>query len=128
MNEVRDTAGRFRAGTTGNPRGRPRKARGVDASIMKAVNEAVMVTEGGRRKRRAKLDITATQIANKGAAGDLPAAKLTMELVRKAEANAEAAAARSPAMTRNDHEIAASIIARLRLLIFEGGCDDQPDA
>ena len=66
MSEVRDTAGRFRAGTTGNPRGRPRKARGVDASIMRAVNEAVMVTEGGRRRRRAKLDIAATQIANKG--------------------------------------------------------------
>lgn len=127
MSDGRDTAGRFRAGTTGNPRGRPRKARGVDASIMKAVNEAVMVTEGGRRRRRAKLDIAATQIANKGAAGDLPAAKLTMELVRKAEANAEAEAARSPVMTRNDHEIAARVIERLRLLIFEGGCDAQAD-
>lgn len=127
MTEVRDTAGRFRAGTTGNPRGRPRKARGVDASIMKAVNEKVMVTEGGRRTRRAKLDITAAQIANKGAAGDLPAAKMTMDMVRKAEANAEAQAARAPAMTRNDHVIAARVIERLRLLIAEGVCDAQPD-
>lgn len=127
MSEVRDTAGRFRAGTTGNPRGRPRKARGVDASIMRAVNEAVMVTEGGRRRRRAKLDIAATQIANKGAAGELPAAKLAFDLVRKAEANAEAEAARAPVMTRNDHEIVARVIERLRLLILEGGCDAQAD-
>ena len=94
---------------------------------MKAVNEAVMVTEGGRRRRRAKLDIAAAQIANKSAAGDLPAAKLTFDMVRKAEVNAEAAAARAPVMTRNDHEIAARVIERLRLLILEGGCDAQAD-
>ena len=96
--------------------------------MMRAVNEAVTVTEGGRRRRRAKLDITATQIANKGAAGDLRAAKMTMDLVRKAEANAEAEAARAPVMTRNDHEIVARVIERLRQLIAEGGCDAQPDA
>ena len=127
MSGPRDTAGRFRAGQTGNPHGRPKKSRGVDASVMRAVHESVTVTEQGKRKRRAKLDITATQIANKGAAGDLRAAKLTMDLARKAEERAEADTARAPVMTQSDHEIAARVIARLTMFITEGGNCNDPE-
>lgn len=124
MNGERDQAGRFRPGQSGNARGRPKLRHGVDAAVTKALQEKVTVNEQGRRKRRAKLDVTAIQIANKGAGGDLKAAKLALDLARKAEERAEAEASRSPVMTRSDHEIAARVIDRLTRIIREEKNDD----
>ena len=45
----------------------------------------IKVVEQGRRTRKSKLDITAAQLANKGADGDMRATKLALEQVRKAE-------------------------------------------
>lgn len=125
----RDRAGRFRPGAPSpNPRGRPRKARGVDAAVLGALSEKVPVTEQGQRKRKSKLDITAAQLANKGAGGDLRAAKLVLDQARKAEERAEAATVRAPVMTEADHEIAARVIARLTQIIREGDGHDTPEA
>lgn len=125
----RDNAGRFRPGTPSpNPKGRPRKSRGVDAAMLGALSEKVTVTEQGRRRRRSKLDITAAQIANKGAGGDLRAAKMAFDQARKAEERAEAETVRSPIMTEADHEIAARVIARLKQFIATGDSHDAPEA
>ena len=120
MSSKRDNAGLFRTGQSGNPAGRPRKNRSVDAAVTKALREKVAVTENGKRTRRPKLDITATQLANKSAGGDLRATKLALDLARKAEERAEVQAARAPAMTQSDHDIAARVIARLTQIIEEG--------
>lgn len=122
MTATRDSAGRFRPGTTSpNPAGRPRKAAGVDAAITRALSEKVTVVEQGRRTRKSKLDITAAQLANKGAGGDLRATKLALEQVRKAEERAQAQATHEPVMTETDQDIAARVIARLKQIITEGG-------
>jgi hypothetical protein len=124
----RDVAGRFRPGSTGNPNGRPKAPRGVDAAFAKALAEKIAVTEQGKRKRKSRLDVTATQVANKGASGDLRAAKLALDQARKAEERAEAEASRAPAMTETDREIAARIIARLKQMIQAGVIDDQTES
>lgn len=117
MSAGRDNAGRFRPGQTGNPMGRPKARRGVDAAITKALSEKVAVTERGRRQRKSKLDVAAAQIANKSAGGDLRAAKMAFDHARKAEERAEAEAIQIPVMTQTDLEIAARVIARLRQII-----------
>ena len=124
----RDRAGRFRSGMPSpNPKGRPRKSRGVDGAMLGALSEKVTVTEQGKRRRKSKLDITATQIANKGAGGDLRAAKMAFDQARKAEERAEADEVRAPVMTQADHEIAARVIARLTMFITEGGNCNDPE-
>lgn len=128
MNGERDNGGRFRSGLSGNPNGRPKRKHGVDAAVTRAVQEPVTITEHGRRRRRSKLDIAATQLANKGASGDQRAIKLTFDLARKAEERAEADIIRRPAMTQSDHEIAARVIARLTLIIRAGGGNDDTGA
>lgn len=128
MKSDRDNAGRFRPGQTGNPKGRPKARRGVDAAITKALSEKVDVTEQGRRKRKTKLDISATQLANQSAKGILGATKLALDQARKAEERAEADAVRAPIMAQADHEIAARVIARLTQIISKGGLDDEPEA
>lgn len=125
MIDERDNGGRFRSGLSGNPQGRPRKSRGVDAAVTRAVQEPVTVTEHGQRKRKTKLEIAATQLANKGASGDPRAIKLTFDLARKAEESAAADIIRSPIMTQSDHAIATRVIARLKLIIQTGGEDEQ---
>jgi hypothetical protein len=129
MNTDRDNGGRFRPGAASpNPKGRPRKLRGVDAAMLGALSEKVTVTEQGRRKRKSKLDITAAQIANKGAGGDLRAAKMAIDQARKAEERAESESVRAPIMTQADHEIAARVIARLEQIIAARGVHDTSEA
>jgi hypothetical protein len=126
MTESRHNSGRFRPGQTGNPNGRPRKQHGVDAAVTRALQEKITVTEQGRRKRKSKLEVTAAQIANKGAGGDLRAAKMAFDLAAKAECSQTGAPAVLP-LTQNDRAIAERFIARLGLTSFQEKTDD-PDA
>ena len=128
MSGERDNGGRFRSGLSGNPKGRPRKTHGVDAAVTQAVQERIMVTEHGRRRRKTKLEVAAAQLANKGASGDANSIKLAFALVQKAEDRGRADASRKPAMTQSDNEIADRVIARLKLIIRAGESDDVTDA
>ena len=124
--DPRDKSGRFRPGQTGNPNGRPKKAHGVDAAVTRALREKIIVTEQGRRKRKSKLEVTAAQIANKGAGGDLRAAKMALDLHAKAEGNQSAGPVVMP-LTENDRAIAERFIARLgftQIQIQENSNDD----
>ena len=85
--------------------------------MLTALTAKVTVTENGRRTRKSKLDITAAQIANKGAGGDMRAAKMAIDQARKSEQNAQDAAGRAPVMTQSDNEIVARVIARLASII-----------
>ena len=122
MSEPRDRTGRFRPGQTGNPHGRPRKQASVDAAVTRALQEKVTVTEQGRRKRKSKLEVTAAQIANKGAGGDLRAAKMVIDLATKAEGNHGAVAVLP--LTANDRAIAERFIARLNLTQMRESSND----
>lgn len=129
MPNDRDNGGRFRpGGPSPNPKGRPRSARSVDAAVVGALSEKVTVTEQGRRKRKSKLDITATQMANMGAGGNLRAAKMAFDQARKAEERAEAETIRTPIMTEADHEIAGRVISRLKQILLEGIPRELPES
>lgn len=126
MTDDRDGSGRFRPGQTGNPNGRPRKLATVDAAVTRALQEKVTVTEQGRRRRKSKLEVTAAQIANKGAGGDLRAAKMALDLATKAEGNQHGVPAVLP-LTENDRAIAERFIARLGLTQIQNQIQEKPD-
>lgn len=125
MSTDRDNSGRFLPGQTGNAKGRPKGHRSVNAAIDKALQEKVTVTEQGRRRRKSKLDITATQIANQGASGDLRAARMVLEQARKAEEEAAEAkrmtASSEVPLTPCDQEIVERFLADYRRHIEETG-------
>lgn len=122
--DSRDKSGRFRPGQTGNPHGRPKKQTGVDAAVTRALREKIIVTEQGRRKRKSKLEVTAAQIANKGAGGDLRAAKMALDLHAKAEGNQSGQPTIMP-LTENDRAIAERFIARLGLTQLKETTNDD---
>ena len=117
---VRDPrTGRFRPNKSGNPRGRPRKARSADEAILRAVHQPVVVTEGGRRRRRTKLEVAAAQIVNQGASGNLSAGKTTFDLVRRAEERQSQALTAGGDLPPSDQEIADQFVAKIRRMIEE---------
>jgi Family of unknown function (DUF5681) len=125
---VRDPAtGRFLPTKSGNPRGRPRKPRTADDAILSAVRQPIVITENGRRRRRTKLEVTAAQIANQGASGNLSAGKTTFDLVKRAEERQMQASAATEELSLSDREIAERFVARLRHII-EMERDHDPTA
>lgn len=69
---------RFKAGESGNPKGRPRGARNRTTILNKTLNERVVVTDNGRRKNITKQEAIFKQLVNKAASGDHRAAQLVL--------------------------------------------------
>lgn len=82
------------------------------------MNKTVTANEQGRKRKVRKLDATATQIANKGASGDLRAGKMLLDMAAKAEA-LEAAKAVPETLTITDQEILDCFLADYRRHIEE---------
>jgi replication-associated recombination protein RarA len=122
---TRDTRGRFPPGQSGNRNGRPRKPKTVSEAIITAMNKTVAANENGRKRRIRKLDATATQIANKGASGDLRAGKMLLDMAAQAEAR-DAAQAAPETLTMSDQEILDDFLAQYRKHL-EGGNDEACD-
>lgn len=122
---TRDTRGRFPPGQSGNRNGRPRKPKTVSEAIITAMNKTVAANVNGRKRRIRKLDATATQIANKGASGDLRAGKMLLDMAAQAEAR-DAAQAAPETLTMSDQEILDDFLAQYRKHL-EGGNDEACD-
>ena len=71
---------RFQKGQSGNPTGRRKGSKNVATLLEQVLNERVIVTENGKRKRITKLEAMLKQLANKAASGDHRAIKLLMPL------------------------------------------------
>ena len=81
-------ATRYRPGTSGNPRGRPKGARNLATVVASTLAERVVVTENGRRKRITKLEAAVKQLVNRAASGEARSMSLLLALVQTSEANA----------------------------------------
>lgn len=85
---------RFQKGQSGNPTGRRKGSKNVATLLEQVLNERVVVTENGKRKRITKLQAMLKQLANQAASGDHRAIKQLMPL---ALGSSSAAASDSPA-------------------------------
>ena len=125
MSDERQTNGRFGPGNCANPKGRPRKDSSVNATIMREMTAPVTITENNKRKRITKLAANAKQMANKGASGDMRAAKMMFDYALRADRDREALPA-APVLAESDREIVARFIARLRQTDQQEGDDHAP--
>ena len=82
---------RFQKGQSGNPTGRRKGSKNVATLLEQVLNERVVVTENGKRKRITKLEAMLKQLANKAASGDHRAIKLLMPLAETCIAPSNAA-------------------------------------
>jgi hypothetical protein len=104
---------RFKKGQSGNPRGpRPKN---LPALLVAALDEPVVVTTGGERRRITKREAVVAQLVDKSAGADLRATKMLLDLLKDIEKRAGAAPPPdvSP-FTAADEEVVENLLARLR--------------
>jgi hypothetical protein len=74
----------FLKGSSGNPKGRPKKALDFAEQLLRAARVPVTITENGRRVRRRRCDVAILQLLNKTMAGDMKAMNKFFDLFPRA--------------------------------------------
>jgi len=110
---------RFRKGQSGNPRGRPSGSKNLKTLLNDALNEPVVVTEEGRRRKITKREAIVTQLVNRSATADLRALKILLDTLRDIEGHGEPESAETSGFTEADEKVIAHL--RARLSTREGG-------
>jgi hypothetical protein len=109
-------ATRFKAGVSGNPKGRPIGSLNVATVLTRALRERVVINENGRRKTVTKLEAALKQLVNKAASGDIRALRELLNWARDAEARHNGPGVQNTVIEEVDQEIIDGILKR-----FKGG-------
>ena len=106
---------RFKNGRSGNPRGRPRGAKNFSTVLNDALNQRVVVTENGRRRKISKRELGIRQLVDKFAMAEVQATRLLLGLMLERE---RLVAAAPPAERRSfgsaDEKVIDNLLKRLR--------------
>ena len=113
---------RFAKGQSGNPRGRPRGTKNLKTLLSDALNERVIVTENGGRRKVTKREAIITQLVNRSATADLRAIKILLDIVREIESQSEPAGPETSAFNAADEKVIEQL--RIRLYRKKGEPDD----
>ena len=106
----RDT--RFPKGQSGNPRGRPSGDKNLKTLLSEALNEPVIVTENGGRRKVSKRQAIITQLVNRSATADFRAIKILLDIVRDIERQTEPTAPETSDFSEADKKVLEQIKAR----------------
>jgi uncharacterized protein DUF5681 len=105
-------ATRFTKGQSGNPRGRPAGAKNLKTLLSEALNECVIVTENGGRRKVTKREAIIKQLVNQSATADWRAIKILLDLLREIEGQSEPASPETSAFSEADEKVIEQLRAR----------------
>ena len=103
---------RFKKGQSGNPRGRPCGSKNLKTLLSEALNEPVIITENGRRRKITKREAIVREVVNCSATPDWRAVRIVFDLLRDIERQTEPASPQTPAFTPADKEVLEQLKAR----------------
>jgi Family of unknown function (DUF5681) len=103
---------RFAKGQSGNPRGRPSGAKNLSTLLSDALNETVVVTENGGRRKVSKRQAIITQLVNRSATADFHAVKILLDMMRKIEVQNESASPETSVFGEADEKVLEGLKAR----------------
>ena len=105
---------RFKKGQSGNPKGRMAGAKNLSTLLSEVLNEGVVVTENGRRRKTTKRKVIVTQLVNRSATADPRALKMLLDILRDIENRTEASAPETAPFAGADEKTIEQLKARLR--------------
>ena len=114
---------RYRAGQSGNPQGRPRGSKNLATLVHQALEEKVVVTEDGRRRKISKRQAIVAQLVNRSAQADLKATQILLGLMQEIERRNEAQSTDTNGFAAEDDQVMQLLAARLA-----PGKKENPDA
>jgi hypothetical protein len=103
---------RFTKGQSGNPRGRPPGAKNLKTLLSDALNEFVIVSENGGRRKITKREAIVTQLVNRSASADFRAIKILLDMVRDIESQTEPVSAETSPFNEADEKVIEQLKAR----------------
>jgi hypothetical protein len=106
---------RFKKGQSGNPRGRPPGAKNLKTLLSEALNEMVVVTENGGRRKVTKRRAIITQLVNRSATADFRAIKILLDIVRDIERQTELTTPEISDFSEADEKVLEQIKARFSI-------------
>jgi hypothetical protein len=106
---------RFTKGQSGNPRGRPSGAKNFTTLVREALNEPVIVTDNGGRRKVSKRQAIITQLVNRSATADFRAIKILLDIVRDIERQTEPTAPETSDFSEADEKVLEQIKARFSI-------------
>src|SRR5580693_4118675 len=106
---------RFIKGQSGNPRGRPPGAKNLKTLLSEALNETVIVTENGGRRKVTKRQAIITQLVNRSATADFRAIKILLDIVRDIERQTEPTTPEIYNFSEADEKVLEQIKARFSI-------------
>jgi hypothetical protein len=107
-------ATRFVAGRSGNPRGRPKGSKNMLTILRAELDALVTVIENGKRRRITKGQLSARQLVNKAAGGDLKAIPIVLAHVLAYDQTQATASVKDEGFSRADQLSMASVMARVQ--------------
>jgi hypothetical protein len=111
---------RFPKGQSGNPKGRPKDSKNSATLFEQALDETVVIKEGGLRKKITKREAMYKQLANRSAEGDRRAIQITLNELHVIDGRADLSNAEPAPFDEAEQEIIEDLIQRLKA----GGEDD----
>jgi hypothetical protein len=103
---------RFKPGQSGNPRGRPKGARGITSIVAGVLARKVVITEAGRPRKITITEANIRRIAELALKGDLRACRILIELEDRFGTGA--ASAQATPSAQEDDALIESYVERLR--------------
>ena len=103
---------RFKRGRSGNPRGRLSGSKNLKTVLCDALNEPIVVTENGGRRKITKREAIIKQLVNQSATADWRAVKILLDLLREIEGQAEPVPAETATFSAADEKVLAQLRER----------------
>lgn len=107
-------ATRFKAGKSGNEKGRPTGSKNFATVIQDELRVRISIVENGHHRKITKRQAIAKQLVNRAAAGDLKAMPPLFNEVRRHDEDAAAPGADTEFGSPEDRKVVENIIKRIR--------------
>lgn len=115
---------RFKKGQSGNPTGRPKGTPNFATALEQALNEQVVVNEGGQRRTVSKLEATVKQLVNKATLGDPRATQQVLGVLHVLDGESSGSGLSCVPITETDQQVMDHLIERIRTTTNEENPDD----